>query len=91
MLPQLEIGLLDCYIRIRHRGQPAGCDLSFYDPADVFFDDRAFAGVNEINLRRLRIDADDLMTFVGQAPRRNGPDVSEAKDAKLHDRFSWLR
>jgi len=76
---------------IRRRGQPAGRDLLFYDAADVLFDDGTFAGVDEIDLRRLRIDADDFMTFLGQATRGNSPDVSQTPDAKLHYRLSWLR
>jgi len=43
------------------------------------FYDGAFAGVDEIDLGRFRIDADDFMTFLGQASRRNGPDVSKAQ------------
>src|SRR5438552_7940726 len=86
---QEQIGLPDREGGIRRRGQPAGRDLLFYDPADVLFDDGTFAGVDEIDLRRFRIDADDFMTFLGQATRRNGSDVSETPDAKLHHRLSW--
>ena len=83
---QKQIGPPDSDCGIRARRQPAGCDLPFDDPADVFFDDGAFARVDEIDLCRLRIDADDFMTLLGQASRRNGPDVSQTPDAKLHDR-----
>ena len=47
-------------------------------------------GVDQINLGLLRIDADDLMTFPGEATRRNGPDVPETPDAKLHDRLFYV-
>src|SRR5947207_11187818 len=83
---QKQIGPPDSDCGIRGRRQPAGCDLPFDDRADVLFDDRAFALADEIDLCRLRIDADDFMTLLGQASRRNGPDVSQTPDAKLHDR-----
>src|SRR5207302_4186133 len=83
---QKQIGPPDSDCGIRGRRQPAGCDLPFDDRADVLFDYGAFALSDEIDLWRLRIGADDFMTLLGQASRRNGPDVSQTPDAKLHDR-----
>jgi hypothetical protein len=66
---------------IGRRRQPPGRHLQFYDPVYVLFDDRSLAGVDEIDFPRFRIDTDDFMAFLGQATRRNGPDVSKTPDA----------
>jgi hypothetical protein len=48
-------------------------------------------GVDKIGPDSPDVQADGLMTFLGKATRRNGPDVSETPDAKLHNRPSWLQ
>ncbi len=68
---------------IRRRGKSAHCHLPPHDLADVLFDNRGLAGVDEIHLARLRIDADDFVAFLGQAARRNGSDIAETQHTEL--------
>ena len=42
------------------------------------------AGVDQVDLGRLGIDADDLVAVLGQAAGGDGADIAQAQDADLH-------
>ena len=79
-----ELGVPDCSSCIRRRRQAARRDLLLDDLADVLFDDGSFAGVDQVDLARLGVYADDLMAFPRQTARGDGTDIAEAHDADLH-------
>ena len=73
--------------RVAHLGagaQPARRDLLVDDVADVLLDDRRLAGIDEIDLGALRIDADHFMTVFRKASRGYGADVSKPQHANFH-------
>ncbi len=82
---QKQVGLPDRGIDIRRRGQPARGVLQLYDLADVLLDNRRFAGIDEIDLPGIRIDADDFVAFPGKAGCGDSADVTKSQDANLHD------
>ena len=62
---------------VGRRAQAPRRDLLLDDFADLLFDDGCPAGVDEIDLPRLGIDADDFVAIPGQTARGDGPYVSE--------------
>src|SRR3546814_307931 len=62
----------------------AGCEQLF----ETRLDDRRFAGVDEANLVRRHVDADNGMAALREAGRADRADVTHAEDADIHCLFS---
>jgi len=57
---------------------------------DIRFDDGTLASIYHVDLCPDRIDTDDLMTVLGEAPRRHRSNVAQTEDADFQNTFLSL-
>jgi len=70
--------------------QPAGLDSGGYDFPDVCFNDRRLPTVDQVDFGRERVDSNDLMSVIGEAPRGNGSDITQSKNADSQNAYLSL-
>jgi hypothetical protein len=81
-----QIGTLHRVDGLDAGGEPARRHLLLDNLADVLLDDGRAAGVDQVHLARLRVDADHIVALLRQAARSHGADVPQTQDADPHDR-----
>ena len=87
-----QIGLHDRLGRVGYGLQAAGRDHLFHHLAEVFLDHRGLAVVDQLDLGRVRIDADDGVAVRGEAGGRYAADIAKPKDTDTHGSVRlWLR
>ena len=59
--------------------------------ADARLDDRGAARIDVLDLRLVHIDAEDVVSLVGQTCRRRDPDIAQTEDRDPHHRPSRAR
>jgi hypothetical protein len=64
--------------------EPAGLTLVKDQLLQSLFDDRRKPLIDQTHLMGVDVDADDVVSHLGQAGRRDAPHISQSKDADLH-------
>jgi hypothetical protein len=62
-----------------------------YDFTDICFNDGRLPTVDQIDLRRKRVDSNDFMSIIGEAARRHRPHITQPEDGNFHAVFLLAR
>ena len=85
-----QFRLADRFDRIAGSAQPARLDRGGYDFPDVCFNDGRLPTVDQFDFGRERVDSNDLMSIIGEAPRRNSSDITQSKNADSQNAYLSL-
>ncbi len=69
---------------IARSAQPAGLGSGCDDFTDICFNDRRLPAIDQVDFGRERVDANDFMSIIGEASRRNCADISQSENANSH-------
>jgi len=76
--------MADTVFRVRREHQAPGIDIAFDHRIETRFVDRNHAASQQIDLARVNIDADDVITGIRETGARDEADVPRAEYADLY-------
>ena len=81
---QLELAVVDPFLGIGRKAQPAGRGIAFDDGVESGLMNRYFARLEHLDLAPVHIDADHVVAGIRQAGARDEAHIAGSKDRDAH-------